>query len=107
MFQSKDIASWNELGIIYFKLRSVIRGSHIFDLVKGVTASHMVDARRRPLGWREFLRAVADLNIPLATVPNRRVKDEISSFKDNATPTRASETPFRSPILDTAPWLTF
>ena len=76
MFQSKDLASWNESEFI--SNGSAIRGSHIFDLVKGVTASHMVDARRRPLGWREFLRAVADLNIPLATVPNRRVKDEIS-----------------------------
>ena len=84
MFQSKDIASWNESGKC-IPNGSVIRGSHIFDLVKGVKASRMVYARRRPLGWREFLRAVAYLNIP--TVPNRHVKYEISSFNNNVTPT--------------------
>ena len=55
----------------------------IVDLIRGrgsgtpvtVPASHMVDARWRPLGWREFLRAVADINIWLATEPNRHVKD--------------------------------
>ena len=49
MFQSKYIASWNE-SAKFISNGSVIRGSHIFDLVKSVTASHMVDARRRPLG---------------------------------------------------------
>ena len=58
--------------------QTVIHGSHIFDLVKSITASHIVDARRRPQGWRDFLRAFADLNIPLSTEPNRHVKDEIS-----------------------------
>ena len=106
MFQLKDVALWNESGE-FISNGSVIHGSHIFDLVKSITASHMVDARRRPQGWRDFLRAFADLNIPLSTVPNRRAKDEISSFKDNYTPTRTSETPFKSLILDSAPWITF
>uniref|UniRef100_A0A0E9V036 Uncharacterized protein n=1 Tax=Anguilla anguilla TaxID=7936 RepID=A0A0E9V036_ANGAN len=72
----------------------------------------MVNVRRRPLGWHEFLRAIATLNIPLSTVSNC-VKDEINLFKNTGasgyvTPTRTPETPmFRSPILDTASWLSF
>uniref|UniRef100_A0A0E9RA62 Uncharacterized protein n=1 Tax=Anguilla anguilla TaxID=7936 RepID=A0A0E9RA62_ANGAN len=40
----------------------------------------MVNVRRRPLGWHEFLRAIATLNIPLSTVSNC-VKDGINLFK--------------------------
>ena len=76
MFQSKDVASWNESSE-FISNGSVIRGSHIFDLVKGVTVSQMGDTRRRPPGWCKFIRAIATLNIPLSTVPNRHVKDEI------------------------------
>lgn len=44
-----------------------------------------MNTSRRPMGWQEFLSAIAELNIPLSTVPNRRVKEEINSFKKTDT----------------------
>ncbi len=37
----------------------VISGSHVLDLVKGITAPHTIRDEYRPRGWNEFLEAFA------------------------------------------------
>ena len=67
--KSGDVASWNDEGEFIFKGKT-IKGSHMLDLVKNLTAPHKVSDDRRPLGWPEMFQTVANLNIPFSTIPN-------------------------------------
>lgn len=120
MSKSKDVSSWNELGEFVLNGRTV-PGSHILDLVKSITAPHLVSDARRPRGWGEFLEAFAILNIPMSTVPNKHVREKISLLKNRnpdgydtqqkdiaQTLVKSVETPvFVSPIIDRSKWLDF
>ncbi len=60
MSNVKQLCSWTDSGEFVFKGR-VIDGSHMLDLVKSITASHMIRDEYRPRGWSEFLDAFAFL----------------------------------------------
>ncbi len=60
MSNVKQLCSWTDSGEFVFKGR-VIDGSHMLDLVKSITASHMIRDEYRPCGWSEFLDAFAFL----------------------------------------------
>lgn len=62
MSKTRDVTSWVDSGEFVFKGRT-IPGSHMFDLVKGVTAPQKISDERRPLGWNEFLEAFAILTL--------------------------------------------
>ncbi len=51
--RSKNLISWTDQGEIVVDNRPV-RGSHLYDLVKSVAASHNVSDISRPLGWDIF-----------------------------------------------------
>ena len=110
MLNAQDTARWRETGEFVFN-GSVIPGTHIFDLVKSATAPQMT--RRRPQGWDEFLRAIAKLNIPLSTVPNRQVQQAVDSLKRTDAPTLSTPvrglatTDFLSQGVDNSPWISF
>ena len=110
MLNSQDTATWSETGEFVFN-GLIVPGTHIFDLVKSATAPQTI--RRRPQGWREFLSAIATLNIPLSTVPNKQVQQAVESLKRTgpysySTPIRGLEpTEFVSPLEDTANWLSY
>ncbi|KAK2920582.1 hypothetical protein Q8A73_000067 [Channa argus] len=48
----------------------VLKGSHIYDLVKSITQPQGVSDDKRPLGWDKFLQVMASLNMPLSSIPN-------------------------------------
>lgn len=76
-----DRVSWNTQGEIIFN-GQCIRGSHVFDLIKNVTAPHNVSDAARPVGWDMFLKTLADLNITLSVVPNiPSIRRTISGLK--------------------------
>ena len=77
---SGEVAKWNAHGE-FISHGEVIKGSHIFDLVKRVTSLHIGQKGVEPEGWGEFIKTIADLNIPLATIPNTRVRDEVRALK--------------------------
>lgn len=116
--KSSDVASWNDKGEFIFK-GVTIRGSHIMDLIKNLTAPQKISNERRPLGWFEMLKTVAGLNIPFSTIPNVGVRREISDIKKADplySPRSASkrddsdsdtEPVFKSPRFTSSPWLSF
>ena len=110
MLDSQDTASWTESGEFVLN-KMVVSGTHIIDLVKSATAPQKI--RHRPRGWDEFLRAMASLNIPLSTVPNREVQQLVESLKrpvtpNYVTPTRVlARSEFLSPDVDVSRWLKF
>lgn len=127
MSKAKGLSTWNELGEFVFKGKAV-QGSHMFDLIKNVTAPHQIRDDRRPLGWSEFLHAIAELNIPFSTMPNHHIRSVITSLKNDPgglTPipkptllskkavkkrlsrTMTDEPAFKSPTLDRRQWLEF
>ncbi len=130
MSKAKGLSTWNESGEFVFKGKAV-PGSHMLDLLKNVTAPHQVRDDRRPLGWSEFLKAFAELNIPFSTVPNNHVRRVISSLKNKpgtiaymqepsrpskksvkkrfsrTTVLRTDEPAFKSPTIDRRLWLEF
>lgn len=127
MSKAKDVSSWTGSGEFVFRGRP-IHGSHLFDLVKSVTASHKIKDEHRPVGWSEFLEAISLLNLPYSILPNHAVRQAVQSFKSPATSSgvpapygkskkrrsraRASvalsdEPLFKSPNLDYNKWLRF
>ena len=110
MLNSQDTATLRETGEFVFN-GIVIPGTHIFDLVRSATAPQTT--LRRPQGWREFLSAIAKLNIPLSTVPNRQVQQAVDSLKITDAPTLSTPvrglatTDFLSQGVDNSPWISF
>ncbi len=124
MSKAKGLSAWNESGEFVFRGKA-IQGSHMVDLLKNVTAPQKVRDNRRPVGWSEFLRAFAELNIPFSTVPNQQVRSTIKSLKSKPdTPPRvrpskrarrhsrsvfpeSEDSVFKSPTIDPRQWLEF
>lgn len=119
ILKSDNVASWNDDGEFIFK-GNTIEGSHMVDLLKNLTAPYKVSEDRRPLGWKELLHTVANLNIPFSTIPNgdvrrkitdiKRSKDPYSPSLVSSTKKKGSLTPdrvFKSPELSTSVWLDF
>ena len=75
------LVSWNTHGEIVIGGRSV-KGSHLYDLIKNVTSQHNMSTR--PVGWTEFLKTLADLNIPSTTIPNKNVREMVTRIKSGA-----------------------
>lgn len=78
--RSKGLISWTRQGELVVNQKT-IRGSHLFDLVKSVTASHNVLDGSRPHGWNVFLKSLASLNMPLSAIPNTQVRQAIAEYK--------------------------
>ena len=95
MQDAPDVASWDNTGAFIFQ-GAPIPGTHIYDLVKTVTGPQGVSRRGPPTGWREFLNTIAELNIPLSTIPNRHLQSEIAELK-------SQPTPFRTPSRRSGP----
>lgn len=85
--KSKNSVSWTGQGELVVD-GEILRGSHIFDLVKSITLPQGVPDDKRPLGWDKFLHVMAALNVPLSSVPNTQVRRLITRIK-----TGASQTP--------------
>lgn len=83
--RSKNLISWTDQGEIVINNQPV-RGTHLYDLVKSVTASHHTLDSSRPRGWELFLKTLGSLNVPLSAIPNTLVRRSISEYKggDNA-----------------------
>ena len=119
MSKSRGVVSWTPHGEIIVD-GSPVRGTHLFDLLKSVTAPYRISAERRPIGWMMFLKKIADLNIPMSLIPNTSVKQAIIAIKRgdrtseksgdiNTTPNPGytSRTPRRKAPLPSNAWLTF
>lgn len=94
---SGDAASWNAQGE-FISHGNIIRGSHIFDLVKRATSLQVGRKNVEPEGWGEFIKAIADLNIPLATIPSARVRNEVMAFKQPFSPVISTHVDFSTPV---------
>lgn len=77
---SNNIVSWTDKGEIIIN-NQVVRGTHLYDLVKSVTASHNVLDHSRPTGWKVFLKTLANLNVLLSAIPNTQVRNAIAKNK--------------------------
>ena len=80
MSKSRSVVSWTPQGEIIIN-GDPVRGTHLFDLLKSVTAPYRIVEDRRPHGWGPFLKTLADLNIPLSWIPNTAVKQSIIAIK--------------------------
>ena len=78
--RANNVISWTDQGEIVIDNRPV-RGSHLYDLVKSVTATHNVSDVSRPIGWNAFLKTMARLNIPRSAIPNIMVRRVITEYK--------------------------
>lgn len=78
--RSKHVLSWTDNAEIVVNGRP-LHGTHLYDLVKSVTASHNISDISRPLGWDVFLKTLAHLNIPLMAIPNKQVRGDIAEYK--------------------------
>jgi len=72
--------SWTERGELIIN-KQLIHGSHLHDLVRGVTATHNVLDSSRPTGWAVFLKTLAGLNVPLSAIPNPAVRKLVAKNK--------------------------
>lgn len=77
---AKNDISWTDRGEIVVN-NQTIKGTHLYDLVKSVTSSYNVLDESRPIGWKIFLKTLADLNIPLSAIPNTQVRRSIAEYK--------------------------
>lgn len=72
--------SWNDRGEIIID-NQIIRGSHLYDLIKSATATRRATDVSWPAGWSTFLKTLARLNVPLSAFPNAEVRRTISQYK--------------------------
>jgi len=63
----------------------MVRGSHLYDLVRSVTAAHNVLDGSRLTGWSVFLKTLAGLIVPLSAIPNTLVRKTIAENKMKGT----------------------
>ena len=94
-----DQISWTDQGEIVVGNKNV-PGSHLYDLLKSVTAHNNVADRSRPKGWNIFLKTLASLNVPISVIPNTRVRRSIEAFKTDTSSGSNTQTPMmalRSP----------
>lgn len=100
---SNDLAAWNERGEFLYKGQP-IAGSHMYDLVKGLTHNKTLTSQNAPRGWDQFLQAAAELNIPSALVGNSDHRRLLESLKVPFPPSpAASDAPRLSPSWTTPP----
>jgi hypothetical protein len=77
--KSKNV-SWTDKGEIILQ-GETIKGSHMFDLLKNVTAPYHVVESVRPQGWNVFLKSLASNNIPLSSIPNKQLRQTVNMYK--------------------------
>lgn len=117
--KASDVLSWTGQGEVVIN-KQTVTGSHLYDLIKNVTAPYNVSEYSRPVGWSLFLKTLAGLNIPLSAIPNTQVRRAILDLKaGNITTTVSSRKQpkrlfnmspsFSSPRTgsDTQSWLSF
>ncbi|KAJ1150734.1 hypothetical protein NDU88_003523 [Pleurodeles waltl] len=63
MTATKDLISWNDRGEFVYKGQPVA-GSNMYDLVRGLTHGKTLSTQDAPRGWKQFLSAAAEPNIP-------------------------------------------
>ena len=76
--KAKGTVAWNDQGEFVVN-GHVIKGSHMYDLLKSVTAPGHV--KQRPVGWDVFLKSLADINAPTSSIPNVEVRHIIDRYK--------------------------
>ena len=81
MAASKDLTSWNDRGKFLYKGQP-IAGSHMYDLVKGLTHPKTLSQQKAPRGWEQFLHADAELNIPSTIVGSSDHRHQLKLMKD-------------------------
>ena len=81
----KEHISWNTDGQLIID-GGTVAGTHIYDLLKNITAPHRISDANRPIGWHKFLSKIATLNIPLSGIPNSDVKRFITDMRHDETP---------------------
>ena len=77
--KSKNV-SWMDKGELVLQ-GETIKGSHMFDLLKNVTAPYHVVESVRPQGWNVFLKSLASNNIPLSSIPNKQLRQTVNIYK--------------------------
>ena len=77
--KSKNV-SWTDKGELVLQ-GETIKGSHMFDLLKNVTAPYHVVESVRPQGWNVFLKFLASNNIPLSAIPNKQLSQTVDMYK--------------------------
>lgn len=78
--RSSDVVSWTDQGEVIIN-NQPIKGSHLFDLIKSITAVHNVSQLTKPVGWELFLKSLASLNVPLSTIRNTQVRRSLAELK--------------------------
>jgi len=120
--KSKNV-SWTDMGEFVSK-GETIKGSHMYDLLKNVTAPYHVLDSARPQGWNAFLKSLANNNVPSSSIPSKQLRQTVDMYK--YTPSAISGTPvpdtsvagkrrkrhqaspsFSSPRLHTGEWMSF
>lgn len=81
MKQHQDILGWDAHGTVLYK-GSVVPGTNIVDLVKGVSHQRSRNAKYYPKGWNEFMSAMAEMNVPTALLGSNSVKEQLEKLKD-------------------------
>ena len=97
---SGEAATWNAQGE-FISHGNIIRGSHIFDLVKRATSFQVGRKNVVPEGWGDFIKVIADLNIPLATMPSARVRSDVMALKQPFNPPVSRHDDFSTPVRPT------
>lgn len=59
----------------------VVRGSHMTDLLKHLTATGKSAVMPAPRGWEEFLQTLYEINIPESVVSNPRAREQFRDVK--------------------------
>jgi hypothetical protein len=72
--------SWSDKGELVLQGKP-IKGSHMFDLLKNVTAPYHIGESVRPQGWNVFLQSLASNNIPLSSIPNKQLRHTVDMYK--------------------------
>ena len=118
--RAKHVLTWTDNAEIVVNGRP-FHGTHLYDLVKSVTAPHNISDISRPVGWDVFLKTLARLNIPLMAIPNKQVRGDIAGYKSSGEKpsVRDSQTYFNTPLrtpaskrsiprrLSSSPWVHF
>ncbi|KAJ1154245.1 hypothetical protein NDU88_006999 [Pleurodeles waltl] len=81
MTTTKDLTTWNDRGEFVYKGQPVA-GSHMYDLVWGLTHGKTLSTQDAPRGWEQFLSAAAELNIPSTIIGNAENRRKLESLKD-------------------------
>ncbi|CAK6981380.1 acintoc2 [Scomber scombrus] len=73
---------WTQKGEFVYKGKAV-KGSHMLDLIKHLSAPYKKTPRSTPTGWLGFLHTLHSLNIPVTALHNPQVREQYRQLRLN------------------------